>query len=304
MDPATKTTETAGTVGPGTVDERERGVASEPVIAPAATSVAVATSTPGAPGTAEATSVTGPTPASARARVAGGWSRPVDRLAVGSVPATALNLNVDGRRLVGPVQGFGRLWQKRYRVRLDGADVTPQQVVATWKAEFASFWPQGNRFYGPITSLEAGEVALLNLAMPGRQTLSTGVMVIYADDESFTFMTPEGHMFAAWITFSAAAEREATVVAIEVLLRANDPLYELSMGLGGHRVENAFWLATLRNLAARFGVEGDPTFEQTCVDRRRQWRNARNIRYNAAVRSGVHTVTHPWLMFRRSGDDA
>ena len=147
-------------------------------------------------------------------------------------------------------------------------------------------------------------MALLNLAMPGRQTLSTGVMVIYADDESFTFMTPEGHMFAAWITFSAAAEREATVVAIEVLLRANDPLYELSMGLGGHRVENAFWLATLRNLAARFGVEGDPTFEQTCVDRRRQWRNARNIRYNAAVRSGVHTVTHPWLMFRRSGDDA
>ena len=304
MDPATKTTETAGTVGPGTVDERERGAPSEPAITPAATSVAFATSAPGATGTTEATSVTGPTPASARARVAGGWSRPVDRLAVGSVPATALNLNVDGRRLVGPVQGFGRLWQKRYRVRLDGADVTPQQVVATWKAEFASFWPQGNRFYGPITSLEAGEVALLNLAMPGRQTLSTGVMVIYADDESFTFMTPEGHMFAAWITFSAAAEREATVVAIEVLLRANDPLYELSMGLGGHRVENAFWLATLRNLAARFGVEGDPTFEQTCVDRRRQWRNARNIRYNAAVRSGVHTVTHPWLMFRRSGDDA
>ena len=304
MDPATKTTETAGTVGPGTVDERERGAPSEPAITPAATSVAVAASAPGATGTAGATSVTGPTPASARARVAGGWSRPVDRLAVGSVPATALNLNVDGRRLVGPVQGFGQLWQKRYRVRLDGADVTPQQVVATWKAEFASFWPQGNRFYGPITSLEAGEVALLNLAMPGRQTLSTGVMVIYADDESFTFMTPEGHMFAAWITFSAAAEREATVVAIEVLLRANDPLYELSMGLGGHRVENAFWLATLRNLAARFGVEGDPTFEQTCVDRRRQWRNARNIRYNAAVRSGVHTVTHPWLMFRRSGDDA
>ena len=304
MDPATKTTETAGTVGPGTVDERERGAPSEPAITPAATSVAFATSAPGATGTTEATSVTGPTAASARTRVAGGWSRPVDRLAVGSVPATALNLNVDGRRLVGPVQGFGQLWQKRYRVRLDGADVTPQQVVATWKAEFASFWPQGNRFYGPITSLEAGEVALLNLAMPGRQTLSTGVMVIYADDESFTFMTPEGHMFAAWITFSAAAEREATVVAIEVLLRANDPLYELSMGLGGHRVENAFWLATLRNLAARFGVEGDPTFEQTCVDRRRQWRNARNIRYNAAVRSGVHTVTHPWLMFRRSGDDA
>ena len=33
--------------------------------------------------------------------------------------------------------------------------------------------------------------------------LSTGVMVLYADDESFTLMTPQGHMFAGWITFSA-----------------------------------------------------------------------------------------------------
>ena len=32
--------------------------------------------------------------------------------------------------------------------------------------------------------------------------LSTGVMVLYADDESFTLMTPQGHMFAGWITFS------------------------------------------------------------------------------------------------------
>ena len=30
--------------------------------------------------------------------------------------------------------------------------------------------------------------------------MSTGVMVIYVDDESFTFMTPEGHAFSAWIT--------------------------------------------------------------------------------------------------------
>ncbi len=298
MDPATKATDTAGTAGPGRLD------AGQPAIDPDATSVPRATSARVEPGAPVAIGTRAPAPAPVGARVATGWSRPVDRLAVGSVPATALNLNVAGRRLVGPVQGFGRLWQKRYRVRLDGAKVTPQQVVATWKAEFASFWPQGNRFYGPITSLEPGEVALLNLAMPGRQTLSTGVMVIYADDESFTFMTPEGHMFAAWLTFSAVAEREATMVSIEVLLRTNDPLYELSMALGGHRVENVFWLATLRNLAARFGVEGNPTFEQTCVDRRRQWRNARNIRYNAAVRTGLHTLTHPWLMLRRSGDGA
>ena len=37
--------------------------------------------------------------------------------------------------------------------------------------------------------------------------LSTGVMVLYADEESFTLMTPEGHMFAGWITFSAIEQR-------------------------------------------------------------------------------------------------
>ena len=225
------------------------------------------------------------------------WSKPVDRLAMGSVPSSAININVDGRRLVGPVQGFGQLWQKRYEVRLDGADVTPEAVVATWKAEFGSFWPKGSRFYGPVTSLAPGEVALLNLDMPGRQTLSTGVMVIYADEESFTFMTPEGHMFAAWITFTALRQDGVTVPRIEVLLRANDPLYEVSMGLFGHKQENVFWMATLHNLAARFGVDAQATTEQTCVDRRRQWNHAGNIRHNAAIRSGIYRMTHPRVWF-------
>ena len=37
----------------------------------------------------------------------------------------------------------------------------------------------------------------------GGPLISTGVMVIFADDESFSFMTPQGHMFAGMITFSA-----------------------------------------------------------------------------------------------------
>jgi hypothetical protein len=225
------------------------------------------------------------------------WSRPVDRLAMGAVPSSAININVDGRRLVGPVQGFGQLWQKRYEIRLAGADVTPEAVVATWKAEFGSFWPKGNRFYGPVTSLAPGEVALLNLDVPGRQTLSTGVMVIYADEESFTFMTPEGHMFAAWITFTAMREDGVIVPRIEVLLRANDPLYEVSMRLFLNKQENAFWMATLRNLAARFGVDAQATVDQTCVDRRRQWNHAGNIRHNAAIRSGLYRMTHPRIWF-------
>lgn len=231
------------------------------------------------------------------ARPAGTWAGPVERLHVGDLPSEAVNLNVSGRRLVGPVQGFGRLWQKTYQVRIEAVEA--EAVIATWKAEFGSFWPAGNRFYGPLTGIAPGEVALLNLAVPGGQLLSTGIMVIYADAESFTFMTPEGHMFAAWITFSAERVESAAVVRIQVLLRANDPFYEVMMAAGGHRKENAFWLATLRNLAGRFGSSDEPTMDQVCVDRRRQWSRARNLRHNAALRSSLWSASHPIRTVRR-----
>lgn len=95
------------------------------------------------------------------------WAKDVSILRVGEVPAGAVNLNVTGRRVVGPIQGFGKMWQKTYRVRLAGPEVTPAEVIAAWKADFQSFWPTGNRFYGPLTGIAPGEVALLNLDMPG-----------------------------------------------------------------------------------------------------------------------------------------
>jgi len=137
-------------------------------------------------------------------------------------------------------------------VRLEGAETTPEQVISTWKSEFGRFWPKGNSFYGPITGIAPGEVALLNLAAPGGQTLSTGVLVIYADDESFTFMTPKGTCSQPGSPSAPSSTTSRLFVQIEVLLRANDPLYEVSMAFFGHRQENAFWMATLHNLAARF----------------------------------------------------
>ena len=57
---------------------------------------------------------------------------------------------------------------------------------------------------------------------------------------------------------------------------------------------------TLSNLAARFGATGTPTTEQLCVDPKRQWRQAGNIRHNSAIRSGLWMMTHPHRMFRRA----
>ena len=225
-------------------------------------------------------------------RDAAHWATNVARLHADPHSA-AKGDNVTGRRLMGPVQGFGQMWQKTYTADL-GTAVTPQQAIAAWKADFGRFWPKGNVFHGALSGITPGDVALLDLSMPGGVRLSTGVMVLYADDESFTLMTPQGHMFAGWITNSAAERNGSTVLQSQVLMRSNDPLYELGMIAGGHRKEDQFWHETLDALSQHLGVVEPLHDTQTvCVDNHRQWRRAGNIWHNAAIRTMVSTILTP-----------
>src|SRR3984885_11044486 len=137
-------------------------------------------------------------------------------------------------------------------------EISPRGVIATWKGHFGEFWPKASRFKGPLTGLSPGDVALLDVSVGGGVRLSTGVFVLYADEESFTLMTPQGHMFAGWITFSAENAAGGTVIQAQVLMRANDPLYELGMMFGGHRKEDVFWAETLTALG-RYLQAGDLT---------------------------------------------
>jgi len=231
------------------------------------------------------------------------WSGQVSGLKVSNVPSGALNLNVDGKLVNGPLQGFGQMWQKTYRITLNGAPLSAKEVIRVWKEHFPDFWPAGNRFFGPLTGIAPGEVALLNLSMPGGITLSTGVLVLYADEESFTLMTPQGHVFAGWITFSAFEENNSIVVQTQVLMRASDPMYEVGLRFGGHTQENRFWQHTLQSLAAH--VQGDTAIpvrmELICVDPRLQWSHAKNIWHNAAMRTAMYKVTAPlrWVQGRK-----
>jgi hypothetical protein len=216
------------------------------------------------------------------------WARPVSKLTVADVPTDAATFNVEGRQVVGPLQGFGQMWQKTYRIRLTDSPAEPAEVIEKWKQNFQEFWPEGANFYAPITGIAPGEVAVINVSGPVKTSLSTGVMVIYADDESFTFMTPEGHIFAGWITFSAYREEGASVVQAQLLIRANDPLWEIAFRLFASREEDKFWHQTLRNLAAEFGVQGHVQQDTSLVDPRLQWSQAKNVWYNAAIRSALH----------------
>ena len=48
------------------------------------------------------------------------WAKPVDKMDVQDIPNEAINLNVQGRKPMSPLQGFGQMWQKTYRIRLAG----------------------------------------------------------------------------------------------------------------------------------------------------------------------------------------
>ena len=219
------------------------------------------------------------------------WAKPVRTLTVRTVPADAVNANVAGRRVAGAAQGFGQLWHKRFRVRLDGARVSPQEVIRVWKDRFGDFWPKGARVFLPAAGIAPGEIGLINAGVPGAPTFATGILVIYADDVSFSFISPEGHPFTGPITFSAFDDDGTTVAEVEEFTRASDPLWELLMILpfvGGILVSS---------------VGRDARKSRGALGRRRRCRDADRLpRPAAAVVAGEERLAQRRHPFRHSRD--
>jgi Domain of unknown function (DUF1990) len=224
----------------------------------------------------------------------GNWAANVNRLHVNGGRQDKA-FNVEGRRVAGPQQGFGRLYDRTFAIDLGDA-VTPEVLVRDWRAHFGNFWPKSATFYGSSMSIEAGDVAPLTAS-----GITTGVLVIYADDTSFSYMTPEGHMFAGMITFSARHEDAGTVAEIRMLVRPADPLWVMVWPVG-RGMEGKFWKGTLKNLAATYGVTGVPASELTvCVDARTLWKNWRNVFRNGGLATARHAIARPFRRGQKSG---
>ena len=187
-------------------------------------------------------------------RDAANWARPVDRLSAAGVTGTRRRglRQARFRTAAGLRPALAEELHRSPRGGRRHAGSADRDL----EGALPEFWPKGQRFYAPLSGIDPGEVALLEIQpLPGAPVkLSTGVLVLYADDESFTFMTPEGHTLSAWITFSASRDGEVTVARAEALERPADPFDDLAYNLIGNRRNNQFWEATLRNLATRVGV--------------------------------------------------
>jgi hypothetical protein len=75
----------------------------------------------------------------------------------------------------------------------------------------------------------------------------------------------------------AYEEHAYTFAQIQLLVRANDPAYELGFRLGASWSESKFWQHTLAVLAGYFGVNEPVQTHVVCVDPRAQWSQFWNI---------------------------
>ena len=236
----------------------------------------------------------------AAARDATNWAKKVSTLNVAEVPEGASTSTSRASASPARSRASGRCGRRPTRCACRSERVSATDLIATWKQRFPEFWPEGNSFYGPLTGIAPGEVALLDMTLPGKMKLSTGVMVLYADEESFTLMTPQGHMFAGWITFSATEVDAETVAQAQVLMRASDPIFEMGLTMGGHKQEDRFWQHTLGAVAAEFGEqEAEVDTQVVCVDKKRQWSKWRNVWHSSAIRSTLYTLGAPVRGVRR-----
>ena len=141
-----------------------------------------------------------------------------------------------------PIAGFGRMWQRTYRMRVPADRVSPGEL----KDRFVALLPDGE--------------------------------VLHADARSVTLATRDGH-----VTFSSTASGLEVAAQAQILTRANDPLDEIGLPLGGHRRQDRFWERTLTDLAAGFGLVADVDTRVACVDRRRRWSRWRPLRRDRAA---------------------
>src|SRR5918995_4532454 len=94
--------------------------------------------------------------AEARRSDAGNWAKVTPTLHLENVPDGAINLNVEGRRAASPMQGFGKMWQKTYSVRIPSSVASPKDVVSEWRARVSSFLPPPHLFFSPFPDLSPG----------------------------------------------------------------------------------------------------------------------------------------------------
>jgi len=224
-----------------------------------------------------------------------GWAPLVHKLRVSEKPEGAFAKNMDGRRLIGQLQGFGPMWEKTYWLNIKNPGIKKEDVMLAMQEHFLEFQPPENSFYPTSKGVAPGEIIFIDSKTPGG-IVSTGVMVLYMDDRSFTFITPQGHPEAGWITFSVDELNDLLYIQIQGLVRAQDPFFEVAFTIAGSKFQESIWKHVLSSLAKYLDVEDNVQMKKYRPATNLQWNKSGNIWYNAQIRSLPLNLTN---LFKR-----
>ena len=225
-----------------------------------------------------------------------GWSPKLDKLRVTERPGGAFAKNMDGRRIIGQLQGFGPMWEKTYWLNIRKPGIKKKDVILAMQEHFVEFQPPENSFYPTSKGLAPGEIIFIDSRTPGG-IVSTGVMVLYMDDSNFTFITPQGHPEAGWITFSVSEQEDSVYTQIQGLVRASDPFFEAAFTIVGSKFQETIWKHVLSSLAKYLDAEDNVQMKKYSPATNLQWSKSGNIWYNSQLRSLPLNITN---LFKRT----
>ena len=220
-----------------------------------------------------------------------GWSTLKSKLIVSDNRPNAININVNNRTVLGPLQGFGSVLEKEYKLQIPNSQLSAQELMSKFRSSFITLQPPQNVFYPSSKGIEAGETVLIDSSTPGG-VVSTGVHILFSDDVSFSFITPQGHPEAGWITFSASEKDEKIEIKIRGLASASDPFFELAFRLAGSKFQERIWKTVLANMAKSINVDDNIILTKKIIDKKLHWKAVRNLWFNAQLRSLPYNVPY------------
>jgi anti-anti-sigma factor len=226
-----------------------------------------------------------------------GWAPYIERIKVTEKPEGAMIKNMDNRRLQPQIIGFGKMWQKTFWLMIDKPKLTPKDVITKLMQNFVVFQIPENFFYPTSKGLSPGALVFIDSKTPGG-IVSTGIYVLYVDDTSFTYITPQGHPEAGWITFSAKEQDGKIRLQIQGLVRAADLFYEIAYAIAGQAFQEKIWLNVLTQMAKHLAIEDNGQMVKYKPADNWQWGRVGNIWYNAQIRTLPLNITR-WVPLSR-----
>lgn len=186
--------------------------------------------------------------------------------------ATGVRVLADALPEQLPDERDGAIVRKRYSVDVEGSRLSPEALVERVRVNFAEMSPSVIRVATePGTSPEIQEGATLTLTIPLRGNVQ--VRCIEHAPGVLTLATVEGHPLAGAVRLVCAPLGDgeprpgAVRIEIQVFEQAATGVDRLAMLLGGGKLQDAVWMATVRRVAGESGgVSGEVRQESVSLD--------------------------------------